>query len=58
MFPQAMGAQQPGYRSYLLRLWQVGNAETLSWRTFLEDVPTRQRQNFASLEQQFAFLEQ
>jgi hypothetical protein len=51
-----MGSEQPGYRSYLLRLWQVSNAEASSWRTSLEDVRTHQRLNFASREQLFVFL--
>jgi hypothetical protein len=49
-------AKQPGYRSYLLRLWQVSTAEPSSWRMSLEDVRTHERRNFASLEQLFAFL--
>ena len=51
-----MGSEQPGYQSYLLRLWQVDAADTPSWRASLEDVRTHQRLNFASLEQLFAFL--
>ena len=51
-----MGAEQPGYRSYLLRLWQVSGADPSSWRLSLEEVRTHQRHNFASLEQLFAFL--
>jgi hypothetical protein len=51
-----MGSEQPGYRSYLLRLWQVGSANVPIWRASLEDVRTHQRLNFASLEQLFAFL--
>jgi hypothetical protein len=51
-----MGAEQPGYRSYLLRLWQVSTADPSSWRMSLEEVRTHQRRNFASLEQLFAFL--
>jgi hypothetical protein len=52
----AMVFEQPGYRSYLLRLWRVGSADVPSWRASLEDARTHQRQNFASLEQLFAFL--
>ena len=51
-----MRAEQPGYRSYLLRLWQVGSADPSSWQISLEEVRTHQRRNFASLEQLFAFL--
>jgi hypothetical protein len=52
----AMVSEQTGYRSYLLRLWRVGSADAPSWRASLEDARTRQRLNFASLEQLFAFL--
>jgi hypothetical protein len=51
-----MSAEQPGYRSYLLRLWQVGSADAPRWRASLEDVRTHQRLIFASLDQLFAFL--
>jgi hypothetical protein len=51
-----MGSEQPGYRSFLLRLWQVDAADKPRWRVSLEDARTHQRMNFASLEQLFAFL--
>jgi hypothetical protein len=51
-----MGTEQPGYRSYLLRLWQVSPNDAASWRASLEDVRTHQRLTFASLEQLFACL--
>jgi hypothetical protein len=54
----AMLAEQPGYRSYLLRLWRVGSADAPSWRVSLEDVRTHERRNFASLEQLVAFLKE
>jgi hypothetical protein len=52
----AMVSEQPGYRSYLLRLGQVGSADAPSWRVSLEDVRTRERRDFASLEQLVTFL--
>ena len=52
----AMVSEQPGYRSYLLRLWRIGTADMPSWRASLEDARTHQRRNFASLEQLYAFL--
>jgi hypothetical protein len=51
-----MVSDQPGYRSYLLRLWQVGGADVPTWRASLEDVRTHECRNFASLEQLCAFL--
>ena len=51
-----MVSEQPGYRSYLLRLWRIGSADVPNWRASLEDARTHQRLNFASLEQLFAFL--
>jgi len=53
-----MGSEQPGYRSYLLRLWQVGTADVPSWRASLESAQTGERRGFADLESLFAFLEQ
>ena len=52
----AMLSEQPGYRSYLLRLWRIGTGEPPSWRASLEDARTHQRRNFASLEQLYTFL--
>ena len=51
-----MVSEQTGYRSYLLRLWRIGTADVPSWRASLEDARTHQPQNFASLEQLYAFL--
>src|SRR5205085_1186645 len=53
----AMSGKQRSYRSYLLRLWLTGSPGTRVWRASLEDVATHERQNFASLEQLFAFVE-
>jgi hypothetical protein len=43
-------------RSYLLRLWREDHVKTANWRVTLEDLHTRERFGFASLEQMFAFL--
>jgi hypothetical protein len=45
-----MASEQCGYRSYLLRLWRAGNADAPEWRIVLEDVRTRERHSFASVE--------
>lgn len=42
------------YRSYLLRLWSVDEAQT--WRVMLEAVGTHERHNFADLESLLEFL--
>ncbi len=47
-----------GYASYLLRLWQVNQNGKATWRASLESTRTGTRQNFASLGELFAFLEQ
>ena len=55
-----MASQRPVYKAYLLRLWPVRSAgdtgEWTSWRAVLENVHTRERQGFASLEELFEFL--
>ena len=51
-----MVAEQARYRSYLLRLWRVDSADSLSWCASLEDVRSRERHSFASLQLLFAFL--
>ena len=53
-----MLSEQPGYRSYLLRLWRVGSADAPSWRASLEDVRTHERRSFTSLADLFAFLKE
>jgi excisionase family DNA binding protein len=45
------------YLSFLLRLWQVGDAEKPAWRASLESPATGQRQGFASLPELFDFLQ-
>jgi hypothetical protein len=58
-----MAKQQPGYLSYLLRLWRVSDqqgseasSERVAWRASLEDPRTGELHKFASLEEVFDFL--
>ncbi len=46
------------YLAYMLRLWQVGSGEGLTWRASLEGPHTGERRGFPSLEALFAFLEE
>lgn len=52
-----------GYFSYLLRIWQLEKSEQPSplkeklWRVSLESTRTRNRVNFASLEEMLTFLQ-
>jgi hypothetical protein len=49
--------EQPVHRrSYILRLWWVGEPQAGNWQASLEDPFTRERFGFSSLEQLFAFL--
>lgn len=43
------------YRSYLLRMWQEGQAGD-SWRASLQSASTGERQGFASLDSLFDFI--
>ena len=43
-------------RSYILRLWCVGEPQASVWHASLEDPSTKERFGFSSLEQLFAFL--
>ena len=43
-------------RSYILRLWCVGEPQDADWHASLEDPFTKERFGFPSLEQLFAFL--
>jgi hypothetical protein len=52
-----MSDRRRGYVAYLLRLWQVGEAENMPWRASLESTQTGQRQGFGSLPELFAYLE-
>ena len=53
-----MADERPGYRAYLLRLWQVTSGGQLEWRASLEDPHTGQRLGFGSLEQLVEYLQQ
>lgn len=55
---RAMAGEQPAYRAYLLRLWQVRSGGHLVWRASIEDAHTGMRLGFASLEQLIDFLQQ
>jgi hypothetical protein len=53
-----MADDQPGYQSYLLRLWRTTSQGRSTWHASLELPHTGERRGFASLEQLYAFLEQ
>ena len=53
-----MGLGEPGYLSFLLRLWRVDDGEASAWRASLQNALTGQRQGFANLAQLMAFLQQ
>ena len=53
-----MGLGEPGYLSFLLRLWRVDDGEASAWRASLQNALTGQRQGFADLVQLIAFLRQ
>jgi hypothetical protein len=49
--------EQPGYVSYLLRLWQEGSGERGTiWRAALESTRTGELETFASLDELFDYL--
>ena len=48
-------AQQPGYLSYLLRLWRM-EGSTDAWRGSVESPQTGERLGFGSMDELFAFL--
>jgi hypothetical protein len=49
-------ADQPTYRSFLLRLWQVNSANGVVWRASLEDARTGLRLGFSSIRRLHEFL--
>jgi hypothetical protein len=53
-----MGLGEPGYLSFLLRLWRVDDGQAKAWRASLQNALTGQRQGFADLVQLMAFLRQ
>ncbi len=46
------------YYSYLLRLWQVPEGGSQSWRVLLENIQTGEKCGFNSLEDMVTFLRQ
>jgi hypothetical protein len=44
------------YAAFLLRLWNLGEGKSLSWRASLEDPHTGQQRAFSSLGELLAFL--
>jgi len=50
------GHNPPGYKAYLLRLWQSNMNSTPVWRASLEDTQTGVRHGFASLTELNEFL--
>jgi len=56
MTPEPAATQRPGYRAYLLRLWEVETDEPV-WRASLQDSHTGERLGFAGLEQLNEFLQ-
>lgn len=56
---QARQSQQRGNSFvYILRLWRADEPPTAEWHASLEDLASRERFGFASMEQLFAFLMQ
>jgi hypothetical protein len=49
-----MDGQQPGYQSYVLRLWQERPHQT--WRVMVQVVPAGKWQAFTNLEGLFVYL--
>ena len=47
---------EPGYFSYLLRLWRTGAGDTATWRASLQSSPGSDPVGFASLDELFDFL--
>ena len=45
-----------GYRSFLLRLWQVDTEDKRAWRFSLENPVTGERRGFANLGELLVFL--
>ena len=53
-----MNQEQPGYLSYLLRLWQTQSGSELVWRASLENARNGERHSFANLDALCRFLRQ
>ncbi|MCK5646645.1 MAG: hypothetical protein KAH97_07675 [Anaerolineales bacterium] len=53
---QDKGFCEMGYRSFLLRLWQVDTEGKRAWRFSLENSVTGERRGFANLGELLVFL--
>ena len=51
-----MGEKREDYLAYLLRIWRIPDREEGGWLASLENVNTRRRLGFVSLDALFAFL--
>ncbi len=51
-----LSAELPRHITFLLRLWQVDETASSSWRAALEMPETGERLGFATLEQLFVYL--
>jgi hypothetical protein len=51
-----MALEEKHYLAYMLRLWQVDDADHSHWRASLESPHTGERCNFVDLETLFVFL--
>lgn len=52
-----MADQQPRYRSYVLRLWEVRSGGQWAWRASLQSPDTGERHAFAQPQALFRFLQ-
>lgn len=48
----------PNYASFLVRIWQDGEAHNGTWLASLEDISTKKLTYFTSMAELFAFLGQ
>ena len=51
-------ADRMEYRSFMLRIWRAGRANSSEWRASLESVVTGERRGFAGLEALLGYLQQ
>jgi hypothetical protein len=51
-----MDGSQPGFFSYLLRIWKVENGDETRFRISIENTATGERKGFTNLEALIAFL--
>ena len=52
---KTMNTSQTEYRSYLLRLWRLG--ETSPWHVMIEQIGSKERHTFVNLENLLDFLQ-